>query len=142
MLTIIITIIIAGFIFDLVLDYLNIKNWSPIVPQSVSDIYSKEKYQKAREYVQVNYRFNLITASYSLILLLTALLTGFFGWLDQSIRTLSDSPVVIAILFFGIIGLASDLLSLPLSIYRTFVIEEKFGFNKTTPRTFIFDKIK
>ena len=130
MLTLIILILIVGYNFEVVLDYLNIKNWSEKVPEKVSDFYSKEKYQKARSYSLVNYRFSTVSSLISFIIMLVALIMGFFGWLDEYIRQFTDSPIWIAILFFGIIGLGSDLISMPFSIYKTFVIEEKFGFNK------------
>ncbi len=142
MLTLIILILIVGYNFEVVLDYLNIKNWSEKVPEKVSDFYSKEKYQKARSYSLVNYRFSTVSSLISFIIMLVALIMGFFGWLDEYIRQFTDSPIWIAILFFGIIGLGSDLISMPFSIYKTFVIEEKFGFNKTTVKTFIIDKLK
>ena len=142
MLTIILLILIIGFIFEAILDYLNIKNWSLKVPSIVCDIYSDEKYSKAREYALVNYRFTQITSLISFLFMLILLINGSFGWLDEYVRGFTNSPVFVAILFFGILAIASDLLSLPFSIYKTFVIEEKFGFNKTTVKTFITDKLK
>jgi STE24 endopeptidase len=142
MLAIIIIILIADFIFESVLDLLNIRNWSPEIPALVQDKYDPEKYSRAREYARVNYRFGLLSGSFSLVILLIALLTGFFGWLDDYIRSFSSSPALIAILFFGVLCLISDLISTPFKLYRIFIIEEKFGFNKMTLKTFIADKCK
>lgn len=142
MLSIIVIIVLVNFLVDVWLGYLNDRNWAPEVPDIVNDIYSEEKYQKARAYARTNYRFGVVSSIFSVIILLLALLTEFFGWLDASIREYTSSPVLIAIGFFGVIGLASDILSMPFSIYKTFVIEERFGFNKTTVRTFIMDKLK
>ena len=142
MLTIIIIILIAGYSFETLLDYLNIKNWSKKVPEIVSDVYPEEKYLKAREYALANYRFSQLTSLVSFIFMLVILIMGGFGWLDEQVRFYTSSNVLIAIIFFGIIAIASDLLSLPFAIYKTFVIEEKFGFNKTTVKTFIADKLK
>ena len=141
MLHLIFLILITSFIAEFILDYLNIKNWST-VPEMLRDVYSEEKYDKARAYAQTNYRFSQWSALFSLIILSVALLTGLFGTLDQWIRQWTDSPVLVAMGFFFILGFASDILSLPFSLYKTFVIEEKFGFNKTTPKTFVLDKIK
>ncbi len=142
MLNLILIILISGFIFETILEYLNIKNWAPEVPDILSDIYSKEKYEKAREYAVVNYRFSQLVSLVSFISILLILSFGLFGWLDDKIRVYLHSPAYIAMAFFGIIGIASDLLSLPFSVYKTFVIEERFGFNKTTVKTFIMDKLK
>jgi STE24 endopeptidase len=142
MLTLIILILLAGYIFEFVLDFLNIKNWSDKVPAIVKDVYPEEKYIKAKEYSLVNYRFSQITKLLSFLILIALLLYGGFGWLDQYARTLTNSHVVIAMIFFGVLGFASDLISLPFDLYKTFVIEEKFGFNKTTMKTFIMDKVK
>jgi STE24 endopeptidase len=142
MLNIILIILTAGFIFEAILEYLNIKNWSPEVPELVKDIYSNERYTKARAYAIVNYKFSQLTSSISFAFILFILMYGAFGWLDEKIRIYTQSPVAIALAFFGILAIASDILSLPFSIYRTFIIEEKFGFNKTTAKTFILDKLK
>ena len=142
MLNLILTILIFSFLLEAILDYLNIKNWSEKVPASVRDIYSDEKYSKAREYAVANYRFSQISSSISFIVMLFLLLFGGFGLLDDYIREFTSSPILAAILFFGILAIASDLLSFPFSLYKTFVIEEKFGFNKTTIKTFIIDKLK
>ena len=84
----------------------------------------------------------LLTSSLGFAVTVAVLLCGGFGWLDRIVRHYTGNPVWIAILFFGIIGIASDVLSMPFTIYQTFVIEEKFGFNKTTVKTFILDKLK
>lgn len=142
MLNLILIILIAGFLFDFILDYLNIKNWSDKVPDLLKDVYSEEKYLKAKEYAIVNYRFSKIVSFLSLGIILFCLLTGLFGKLDDYVRTISSNPIWIALIFFGVIGLVSDLVSTPFAFYKTFVIEQKFGFNKTSLKTFFADKIK
>ncbi len=142
MLIIIFIILIAGFIFETILDYLNIKNWAPDVPGIMKDVFPDEKYKKARNYSMANYRFSSLSSLFSLGIMIVALAGGLFGKLDEYVRSISSSPTIIALLFFGIIGIVSDLLSLPFSLYKTFFIEEKFGFNKTTVKTFITDKLK
>jgi len=139
---IIVTIVISDFIFDRVLDYLNSKYWSNVLPEELKGIYDAEKYMKSQNYEKTNHRFSLITSSFSFVLMLGMLLFGGFAFVDRIARSLSGNNILIALLFFGIIGFAFDLISLPFQIYSQFVIEEKFGFNKTTYKTFIFDKIK
>jgi len=139
---IIICIVLLDFTIDRVLDYLNLKSWSPELPKEAEGIYDVEKYRKSMEYYKVNDRFSMITSTFSLVLLLVMLFFNGFAWIDDYVRTITTNPVWMALLFFGIIGLASDLLSTPFALYKTFVIEEKFGFNKMTWKTFILDKIK
>lgn len=142
MLTIIIIILSVSYILEIVLNFLNIKNWILTIPSMVKEVYTEKKYQKAREYALVNFRFTQFASLIGIVIMLILLYIGGFGLLDEYVRGFTDSPVIVAILFFAILGLASDFLSLPFSVYKTFVIEEKFGFNKTTVKTFIFDKLK
>jgi len=139
---IIIAIILFDYVLERVLDYLNSTYWSNEIPPELKGIYDAEKYKKSQDYEKVTTRFSIFSSTLSLVVLLVLLFTGGFAWLDNFVRQYTDNPIWMAILFFGIFGLVADLFSTPLSIYSTFVIEEKFGFNKTTPKTFILDKLK
>src|ERR1035437_8079976 len=139
---IIIVLLVADFIFERFLEYLNSTQWSDQLPVELKGIFDDEKYHKQQAYEKVNYRFSLISSAFSFILvLLMFLLTG-FAWVNSLALSVTANPILVALVFFGILLLASDLLTTPFSVYDTFVIEEKFGFNKTTPKTFIFDKLK
>jgi STE24 endopeptidase len=140
--TIIIAIILFDFIFEKILDFLNLKNLSPEIPKEAEGIYDADKYKKSQEYYRVNHNFSMLTSFISLILILAMLFLNGFAFVDTLVRKYTENPILMALLFFGILGLASDIIRLPFSIYETFVIEEKFGFNKTTVKTFILDKIK
>ena len=124
------------------LDYLNSTRWSDQLPKELEGIYDAEKYKKSQEYEKVKHRFSLITSSFSFLLMLFVLSIGLLGTIDQWLRQYTSSSIILALLFFGVIGFAMDILQTPFSIYSTFVIENKFGFNKTTPKTFILDKLK
>ncbi len=139
---IILIIIISDFIFERILDYLNTTRMSELLPEELKGIYDEDKYRKSQQYLKVNKKFGMLTSSLSFVAILAMLLFGGFAWLDETIRQWTDNPIWLAILFFGMLGLASDILSTPFSVYDTFVIEEKFGFNKTTLKTFFLDKIK
>ena len=139
---IIIIIVVFDFLFEKVLDYLNYTHLKETIPNELKGIYDDEAYQKSQRYEKVNLRFSFITSSFSLILILLMLFMGGFGWVDDWVRSISDNIYLRTLLFFGIIGFAFDIVSLPFQIYGTFVIEERFGFNKTTPVTFILDKLK
>ncbi len=141
-LIVIIVILVVGYIVERILDYLNSTYWSDELPDELKGIYDAEKYKKSQAYLRVKQRFSVLTDSVSLAVMLLMLLLGGFAWLDQVVREWTTHPILMSLCFFGILGLASDLLTTPFSVYSTFVIEERFGFNKTTPRTFILDKLK
>lgn len=142
LLIVIIAIIIIEFIFDKVLDFLNLKSLSPNLPAEANGIYDEAKYKKSQEYYKTNHTFSTLTGIFSMFVLLLMLLFGGFSYVDDFVSAYTQTPIVRALLFFAILGIASDLLGLPFSLYKTFVIEEKFGFNKTTIRIFILDKLK
>ena len=138
----IIGLLVADFIFERFLEYLNSTQWSDKLPEEVNGIYDQEKYTKQQAYEKVNFRFSLISSSFSFVLVLLMFLFAGFAWVNQIALSISANPILTALIFFGILMLASDLINTPFSVYDTFVIEEKFGFNKTTPKTFVLDKLK
>lgn len=141
-LTILVTIISISFVFDRLLDFLNLSRLDPRLPSEARDIYDEEKYRKSQEYYRTNHRFTQFTSAFSFLVFLFLLFTGGFGALDSWIRTFIVGEIWISLVFFGFLGIASGLLSLPFEIYKTFVIEEKFGFNKSSVRLFVMDKLK
>ena len=139
---ILIAILIISFIVDQILDALNAKHYNDTIPEVLNDVYDKEEYQKSQDYKKTNYKFSLLTAAFSLVSTLAFFFLDGFAFIDALARSLSTNEIVITLIFFGIIMLGSDILTTPFSYYKTFVIEEKFGFNKTTKKLFIADKIK
>lgn len=139
---IIIGILTVNFIIDKVLDALNAKHFKDEVPSEINDVFDTEAYQKSMNYKFTNYKFGLWSSLFSFVLTIAFLWLDGFEWVDQIARNYSSHPIVVALIFFGIIMIASDLLSTPFSYYKTFVIEEQFGFNKTSKATFIKDKLK
>ncbi|NNF20100.1 MAG: M48 family metallopeptidase, partial [Flavobacteriaceae bacterium] len=139
---IIISLLILQFLWETWLNYLNARHFKDAIPPSLSDVYEEEQYAKSQAYKHSNYRFGLVTSTFSLLLTLAVLLFGGFEIIDQWVRSITESPIPMALLFFGLIFIGTDLLTLPFSYYHTFVIEERFGFNKTTPRLFFLDKLK
>lgn len=139
---IIIGILILNFILDKVIGSLNAKHFGDPVPSELEDVYDREEYAKSQRYKKEKYRFALLTSSIALVATLLFFFFDGFAFVDEYARTFSNHEIVVALLFFGIILLASDLLGTPFSYYNTFVIEEKYGFNKTTPKTFVLDKLK
>ena len=139
---IIIGIIIINFIIDKVLGSLNAKHFNDALSPELQDVYDEEEYKKSQAYKATNHRFSNITSAFSLLLTLAFFYVDGFEYVDNIARGYSTNNIIIALIFFGIIMLASDIITTPFSYYKTFVIEEKFGFNKTTLKIFILDKIK
>ncbi len=137
-----ISIILIDYLFGTFMSYLNAKHFNDPIPKGLEDVYDEEEYQKSQLYKLVNSRFSTIKGAFSLVVTLLFFAFDGFAWLDGLVRTFSDNSIVITLLFFGILIFANDLIFLPFSYYDTFVIEEKFGFNKTTKATFFMDKLK
>ena len=141
-LLLILVIFVASSIFDQILSWLNFRHHSTEVPALLQDHIDQEKYQKAHDYHRVNYRFSLIKSIPGFLVIGALLLMGGFGWLDEQLRSYTEHPIWHPLLFFGVLFFASDILTIPLQWHQTFGIEERFGFNKMTPKTFWMDKLK
>lgn len=139
---IIVSTLTFDFLLDRLLDYLNSTKWSKTLPSELKNIYDEEKYQKSQEYDKANSNFEILTSTFSFVLIMLMLLFGGFAYFDNLARSYVENPILVALVFFGIIIFLSDIMSTPFTIYNIFVIEERFGFNKTTIKTFILDKIK
>lgn len=139
---VIIGLLMVDFVFERILEYLNTTQWSNNLPAEVEDVYEEKDYKKQQAYQKVNYRFSLASSSFSFALTLSMFLFSGFALVNSWAFSYTSSPVLGALVFFGILLLASDILTTPFSVYDTFVIEQKFGFNKTTPKTFVLDKLK
>lgn len=139
-------IIIFALLFEYFLSttssLLDIKNISEEVPAGFRDVYDTEKYSKSQNYLKQKTRFGIASATFSLILILAVIHIGLFGTLDQYVRSHTEHPIWSGLMFFGLIFIFQDILSLPFSLYNTFVLEERFGFNRTTLKTFLTDKVK
>ncbi|MCH8330269.1 MAG: M48 family metallopeptidase [Bacteroidetes bacterium] len=139
---IIVSFILFDFILERVLEWLNTKNWSSVIPAQLTGIYDEEKYRTSQEYDKAKQRMSLVSSFISLILILLMLLLDGFAFLDNWLRASTEDPYFLALAFFGILFIASDLIGIPFSVYSVFVIEEKYGFNRTNIKTFIIDKLK
>ena len=139
---ILVAIILANFILENWLELLNLNNLSVTLPDELNDLYDSEKYIKSQNYERVNIRFGMITGSFNLMLILALFFFDGFALADRLAADISAHPILQPLIFFGILGLAFDLLNTPFAVYDTFVIEQRFGFNKTTPMLFITDKLK
>lgn len=142
MLTLLISLVVLNYLVETLIKVLNYRESKKPLHPTLANLYSESEYRRSLEYSQTNFTLSLINSTYSIAIMVIALATGLFGVIDAFVRERVQSEILIAILFFAIIGLASDLLDLPFDIYGTFVVEARFGFNKTTPVTFLLDKLK
>jgi STE24 endopeptidase len=138
----IIGLVIFNYLFSTVLDYINGKNWKTEVPSVMKDFYDEDKYLKAKNYSKEKGKVSLISSTLSTLITLLFLIFEGYGWLDNFISLYYDIPFLKSGIFFLVLFILSDFISIPFSCYNTFVIEEKYGFNKTTVKTFVLDKIK
>ena len=139
---ILISIISISFIIDKILDTLNAKHFDDKIPAKLADVYDETEYKKSQAYKKTNEKFSNITSTFSVVLTLVFFFVDGFKYVDDFARSFTDNPILVALIFFGVIMLGSDILTTPFSYYKTFVIEEKFGFNKSTKKLFWLDKIK
>lgn len=142
LLTIIIAIVAINFVLEQFLEVLNRNSKQDQLPEELQGVYDAEKYRQSLDYRRANDRFHTITSAFSFALYVSLLATGFFGWLDTQLQPYFENPVWLALAYFGVLFLASDILTIPFQLYSNFVIEEKFGFNKMTLKTFWTDKLK
>tara|TARA_B100001559_G_scaffold299689_1_gene285154 strand:+ start:1504 stop:2736 length:1233 start_codon:yes stop_codon:yes gene_type:complete len=133
---------IFNFLFTTVLEYLNDKNWNESIPIDLEGFYDSDKYQKAKNYKIERGKISLLNSSISFVITLLMLFFFGFGLISEYAVSFSDSSIIQSCIFFMIFHLLTTFLGMPFSYYSTFFIEEKYGFNKTTLKIFIVDKIK
>lgn len=134
--------LVLEYLLHLTADLLNLKALEPELPGDFRDVYNAERYRRSQEYEWVNTRFGLIPTSFNLVVLLAFWFAGGFQWLDATVRGFELNAILSGLSFIGTLLAAKLLLRLPFRWYQTFAIEERFGFNKTTPKTFWLDTLK
>ncbi len=139
---IILIALILRFVLSVVANILNLKALKLELPPALEGVYKPEEYRNSQEYVHTTMRFDSVTGTFALSLLLAFWFTGGFNSFDQLVRGWGYISIVNGLLYIGILLITYELLLLPFDVYATFVIEERFGFNRTAPRTFIMDRIK
>lgn len=142
LLTLIVALLCGSFVLDRLLDLLNLSRMKPELPEKLRPFYDEERYRKSQNYLREKSRFGLLTGALNFVGTLLVLILGGLGALDSYLRTYVDDPFLLALTFFGVLGAASSIFGMPFSLYSTFVIEEKYGFNKTPFKTWVLDKVK
>ena len=148
---IIIVLVIFNYLFSNILDYLNHKNWKDEIPSELKDFYDKKKYKQAKQYAISKNKIGLLSSTTSFLLVVSLLVFNGYGYIDQLVNSFSlnlflpfeiNNSFIESGIFFLILFTLNLIISIPFSYYNTFVIEENFGFNKTSKSTFFFDIIK
>lgn len=139
---VILVIISLEFILDNFLEYLNLKSQKAVIPSILEDFVDRKTYKKSIAYNRETTRFGLFTGALTFAITFILLYSGTFGAIDAWMRQFISHEIILSLAYFGFLYLVSDILTLPFQIYSQFVIEEKYGFNKTTARTFLIDKLK
>jgi STE24 endopeptidase len=139
---IILTALLGSFLLHVYADYLNLKNLQRELPKGFQGVYDSDRYKASQEYLRINTRFSWVVGLTDLILFLCVWFGKGFVFIDQWVRAASSSTIVCGLLYIGVLFLGKAVIFLPFSIYSTFVIEERFGFNKTTKTLFVADLAK
>ena len=139
---IILAALLAEYALNVVSDVLNLRHLKPELPAAFADAFDEDEYERAQEYTRTRTRFGLLSSTVGLAVLLAFWFAGGFEWLDTLVRGWGLGPITTGLLYIGLLVLGRGALSLPFSVYSTFVIEERFGFNETTPGTFVLDLAK
>ncbi len=138
----VLAVLILGYLLDLVVAILELRSLEPELPPEFRDVYSSEKYLQSQQYARVNTWFSLVQETFMLLVVITFILAGGFNRIDLVARSFGQGPIITGLLFTGLLALLSTVINLPFSLYSTFVIEERFGFNTTTLKTFVLDLVK
>ena len=134
--------LLFSYALNLITELLNLRALRDELPKEFRDVYDADVYKKSQQYTRVRTKFGLVTSTFGLVVTLAFWFSGGFNYLDRLVRSWEWPMIPTGLAYIGILLLGRALLSLPFSIYATFVIEERFGFNKTTPRTFVTDLLK
>jgi STE24 endopeptidase len=135
-------IISFGFIFEKSLSFLNARQPVPPIPKKLEQYISEKKLLESKAYQKEYFYFGLISSALAFVITIFFIVFGVFGKIDFFLKDYFSNPLVLSLSFFALIFISSDILGIPFEYYKTFVIEEKYGFNKTTPKTFFLDKLK
>jgi STE24 endopeptidase len=141
-LVIILTVLVGSYVLNLIVESLNIRHLRTELPKEFEEYYDADKYKQAQNYLKENTGFEIITDTIFLAIILTFILLGGFNIVDQFARNFHLGLIPTGLIFAGVLLLTFQILHIPFSVYHTFVIEEKYGFNKTTVKIFILDILK
>lgn len=139
---IIIATLFVSLLISIISEALNLKALKHELPEEFAGVYDFEAYRKSQEYTKTTTKFGFLVESFDLVVLLGFWFTGAFNTIDQFLRGILNGPIMVGLAYISLLLVLKFIISLPFSLYSTFVIEERFGFNRTTPKTFILDILK
>ena len=139
---IIIGVIAVNYIKEEILSFFNVKHFNDPIPDLLSDVYDVEEYKKSQDYKKAKARFSFYSGLFSIIITLLFFLLDGVPFVDTLAKQFTSHTILQTLVFFGIVSVASSIIQSPFGYYNTFVLEERFGFNKTTIKTYILDKVK
>lgn len=139
---ILLSLLVAMYLLDFIAGWLNLRSLKPGLPADFEGVYDREDYARLLDYTRVTTHFDWVQSTFAFFVLIVFWLAGGFNWLDLCVRSWNLAPIVTGLCYIGLLWLGNTMLSMPFDLYDTFVIEQKFGFNKTTPGTWIGDQIK
>lgn len=138
----VVALMLAEFALERLLSFLNMRHSTQPIPAILSGIYDEEKYARQQSYFRTNVRLGMVSSVFSFLLMFALFVFKGFAWLDALARMCTSNELLVSLLFFLFFCILSAVVSLPFQIYDTFVVEERFGFNKVTPKLFILDRLK
>ncbi|NQY73207.1 MAG: M48 family metallopeptidase [Candidatus Margulisbacteria bacterium] len=139
---IILSVIILGYVFDTLIELLNLNHLTETLPKEFEDTYDQETYLKSQRYLKDQTRFSLIKDTISVCVIILFIVYGGFNSIDIWVRQFNQNSIITGLYFFGVLGLLSQIMSIPFSIYNTFILEKKYAFNTTTIKTYLLDLVK
>ena len=140
--TLLVSIVVLAYIIEALLDHLNQGTARNPVDRKIAHLYDQNEREKSIAYTYEKTRFGFVLATSSTVVMILALAYGWFAKLDEIVRDRFTNEIQVSLLFIGALGLISWLLNLPFQLYGIFKIEAKYGFNKTTLKTFFVDAVK
>lgn len=138
----VVALMLAEFALERLLSFLNMRHSTQPIPAILSGIYDEERYARQQSYFRTNVRLGMVSSVFSFLLMFGLFVFKGFAWLDALARMCTSNELLVSLLFFLFFCILSAVVSLPFQIYDTFVVEERFGFNKVTPKLFILDRLK
>ncbi|TYB31907.1 MAG: M48 family metallopeptidase [Candidatus Mcinerneyibacterium aminivorans] len=141
-LIIILLFIVIEYILNFVSRHLNIKNLETELPEEFKNYYDEEDYKKSQLYTKEKTKFSNVNDTVMVVFKISFILLGGFNLIDNWARDLVSHPVLTGVIFLWILILLLQVISIPFSYYGSFVIEEKYGFNRMNLKTFFTDNIK
>lgn len=135
-------IVILNFLKEELISFFNAKHFNDVLPEELKDVYELDAYKKSQNYKKTNYVFSFYTNSFSILLTLSFFIFDGFSWLDSFVRSYTSNEILQTLFYFAVLFIGNDIINSPFLYYKTFIIEEKFGFNRTTKKIFFLDKLK